>query len=245
MIVTGSCAATGTALQRLELRRWLAHIDVDLVDLLHHRHRLGIGHADQRTFGHQRLVDAAGNRRADRGIAQVELATARIARASFTAARACSYSALASSRCCWLTACAAASACRRCDCTRLRPSAASLRCSAASAESTSARNAAGSIWNRAWPARTSALLEQAALHDAAHLGTDLRGAYGGHAAGQFVIALHHLRADSDHADARCGFGRGFGGGAGRHGQGEAAINATGVLKVLIAVHNAARAADRF
>ncbi|GFF06209.1 hypothetical protein SM139_1351 [Stenotrophomonas maltophilia] len=64
------------------------------------------------------------------------------------------------------------------------------------------------------------LLKQPALHDAAHLGTDLCGAYGGNAAGQFVIALHDLRADSNHADARCRFGRGFGGGAGRHGQGE-------------------------
>ena len=56
-----------------------------------------------------------------------------------------------------------------------------------------------------------ALVEQAALHDAAHLGTDLCGAHGSHAAGQFVIALYHLRADGDHADTRCGFGSGFGG----------------------------------
>jgi hypothetical protein len=85
MIVTGSSPPPAALRCSDQLRRRLAHIDVDLVDLLHHRHRLGIGHADQRTFGHHRLVDAAGNRRADRGIAQVELATARIARASFTA----------------------------------------------------------------------------------------------------------------------------------------------------------------
>ena len=75
MIVTGSSPAPPTALQRFQLRGGLPHIDVDLVDLLHHRHGLGIGHVDQCAFGHQRLVDATGNRCADRRMAQVELAT--------------------------------------------------------------------------------------------------------------------------------------------------------------------------
>ena len=65
-----------------------------------------------------------------------------------------------------------------------------------------------------------ALFEQAALHDAPHLRSDLRGAHRSDAARQFVVTLHHLWADGDHADAGCGFRRGFGGGAGRHGQGE-------------------------
>ncbi len=65
------------------------------------------------------------------------------------------------------------------------------------------------------------------------------------AAGQFIVALHDLRADSDHADARCRFGRGFGAEQAVTARARAAINATGVLKVLIAVHNAAQAADRF
>ena len=90
-----------------------------------------------------------------------------------------------------------------------------------------------------------ALFEQAPLHDAAHLGSDLCGAHRRHAAGQFVIALHHLRTHAHHADTRRRFRGGFGEEQAVMAKARAAINATGVLKVLIAVHNAAQAADRF
>ncbi|MDR5667644.1 hypothetical protein KPA97_63300 [Burkholderia cenocepacia] len=63
------------AAQRFERGGRLAHVDVDLVDLLDARHRLAVGACHQCAFGHEGLVDAAGDRCLDGRELQVELAT--------------------------------------------------------------------------------------------------------------------------------------------------------------------------
>ncbi|MGW8177135.1 MAG: hypothetical protein ACWGHP_18120 [Stenotrophomonas sp.] len=94
-----------------------------------------------------------------------------------------------------------------------------------------------------------ALVEQAALHDAAHLGTDLRGAHGGHAAGQFVIdAVRPAGRRVDHADTRCcasGVSSGLEQAVVMARVRAAIRRRREILLVFIAVHNAAQAADRF
>ena len=71
-------AGIGTALakrflHRFERRRRATDIDIDLVDLLDTRHRVAVRTADQCPLGYQRLVDASGDRRIDRGVFEIEL----------------------------------------------------------------------------------------------------------------------------------------------------------------------------
>ena len=50
----------------------LGEVDIDRIDLLHHRQRRGFTLADQRAFGHQRAANAARDRGRDPGIAEVD-----------------------------------------------------------------------------------------------------------------------------------------------------------------------------
>lgn len=60
-------------LERQHLGGRLGEVDVHRVDLLDQRERRRLALPDQRALGHQRAADAPGDRRDDKGIAQVDL----------------------------------------------------------------------------------------------------------------------------------------------------------------------------